>query len=144
MKKRHKLFLVTVFILFIPCFCYYFYIVKGGPIRKTLSINNCSTNYTHYLTNNEYQMQKTYGHTENNELSLISARLRIMDCLCDNFIRTKEYQDSIQIINFLLSPEYEKFKDFFHVSPIQFNIDTLKVYHLCQNKEQYFSYLILD
>lgn len=148
MKKTLPiLFLVLICISGIIGCLYYTYnyiVVKGGPSTKTFTLNGCSSDYIHFITDNQYQVQKTHGHAVNNIIELGGAKIEVAKCLCDSYLTKKNSSDSTELINILNSLEYAYAKSIFENSVEDFNTDTLHIERICKEKNKYFGRLMMD
>lgn len=148
MKKTLPiLFLVLICISGIIGCLYYTYnyiVVKGGPTKKTLTVNGCTVNYTHFITDNQYQVQKTHGHAVNNIIELGGAKIEVAKCLCDSYLTEKNIPDSTQLVNILNSLEYAYAKSIFQDYVDNFNADTISIERVCKEKNKYFGRMIMD
>lgn len=134
----------TIIVLVALAGAYYFFITKRGPSTKTLTINTCSTSYTHYLNDNPGYYD-THGHSlDNNEGHLISAKLIILNCLCNSYLDKKEERDSVEIVNILKSEEYQTAQGLFCEIKEKFNADTISITYFCKNRYLYMDTLCID
>lgn len=125
-------------------YSYTFLVVKGGPTNKTLTVNGCVVNYTHFITDNHYQVQKTHGHAVNNMIELGGAKIELAKCLCDSYLNKKNISDSMELINILNSKEYIHAKNMFWSRLEDFNTDTISIERVCKKKDTYFGKMIMD
>jgi hypothetical protein len=142
-----KLFFISFSIIIITGGLYYSYdylIIQGGPWKKTLTANNCTVNYTHFITDNQYQMDKTGGHVFNNKMTLGASKIELAKCLCDSYINKKNNADSTEIIYILNSEEYKYIRNLFYYTLENFTTDTLHIERVCKDKDKYFGVMIID
>lgn len=146
-KSLSILFLVLICISGIVACLYYSYnylIIQGGPSVKTLTINNCTVNYTHFITDNGYQMEKSHGHAVNNIMALGGAKIELAKCLCDSYLNKKNIPDSTELVKILHSEEYAYAKKMFWSKLEDFNADTIRIEKVCNEREKYFGKMIMD
>jgi hypothetical protein len=139
-----KKLILTLIILVTLSGVYFYLIILGGPVRKTLTINSCKEEYTYYITDNRYQVEKTHGHATDNSIELGAAKIEVAKCLCNSYLNNHSQNDSIEIIKILTSGEYYQSKNIFENILQDFRIDTITVDSICKNKDKYLQRMMLD
>jgi hypothetical protein len=142
-----KLFFIAFLIIILIGGLYYSYdylILQGGPTKRTLTVNGCTLTYTHFITDNQYQMNKTGGHVFNNIMELGAAKIEIGKCLCDSYLKKKTNADSLELTKILNSEEYTYAKNLFWLNIEDFSTDTIRIERVCKEKEKYFGLMIMD
>ena len=141
MKK--VLFIIFLLVAISITICYYYLIILGGPVKKSMTVNGCTVDYTYFITNNKYQIEKTHGHAYDNAIELFVAKTEIASCLCESYLNKRNIPDSIALIDILNSKEYLESKRYINTIG-NFNTDTLNMESVCKDKDNYFGILIMD
>ncbi|MBC7485810.1 MAG: hypothetical protein H7282_03560 [Cytophagaceae bacterium] len=141
MKKF--LFITFLLIAISITICYYYFIILGGPVKKNMTINGCTVDYTYFITNNKYQIEKTHGHAYGNAIELFVANTEIASCLCESYLNKRNTPDSTALIDILNSKEYLDSKRYIN-NIGSFSTDTIKIESVCNDKDNYFGILLMD
>lgn len=119
----------TLLILVVLSATVFYLIVWGGPIKKTLTVGNCTVSYTYFLTDNTYCNWKTHGHCPTNSATITNVKREVALCLCEKQQEVTSKQ-MIELVNSdpYLMQDYERLKS-------EHNIHEDSVKTICNYKE---------
>ncbi len=139
MRKEVLLIILAICLSFAIYYAHKFFEIDY-TVHRELENFGCKVTYEYSYTNFYFSNWKSYGHSTTNELQLICAKYKLVNCLCEKYMQTKDTLIEKFIIDFFSNDNIARNHYYFNVLKGLNNNLKPDINELCKYKNEIFEY----
>jgi len=109
-------------------------------VQRELEYFGCKATYKHSYTNFFFSNWNSYGHSTTNKNQIIYAKHKLVNCLCEKYMQTKDTLIEKFIIDFFSSDNVARNHYYFNILKGLNNSLKPDINELCKYKDEIFKY----